>query len=149
MEPPFVWIANEDGTVRAVHCKMGMSLSKNSLGPVTHAAVFWYDDQWDDSTGAYHIVPIDSIFYECDEPEENPRPVAYTKPEIIVTRQTIPESLRNEIFERDGYKCVICGSTHNLQIDHFYPFSKGGKTEKSNLQTLCKTCNVKKGNKVE
>jgi hypothetical protein len=68
------------------------------------------------------------------------------EPPVQVNRIIIPEKLRNEIYERDGYRCVKCGNTDNLQVDHIVPFSKGGKTEKSNLQTLCKKCNVEKGN---
>lgn len=66
---------------------------------------------------------------------------------IVVNRIAIPESLRNQVYERDGYKCVKCGSTNNLQLDHIIPFSKGGKTEFDNLETLCKPCNLKKGTK--
>jgi len=64
---------------------------------------------------------------------------------IVVNCIAIPESLRNQVFERDDYKCVKCGATERLQLDHIIPFSKGGKTELDNLETLCKTCNLKKG----
>ena len=57
----------------------------------------------------------------------------------------VPEALRNKIFERDGNKCVLCGSTHNLQLDHRLATAKGGKTTESNLQTLCEKCNRTKG----
>jgi len=70
-------------------------------------------------------------------------PVDYN---IIVKRAFIPEELRNEVFKRDEYRCLDCGSQENLQLDHIFPFSKGGETTKENLQTLCKTCNLKKGN---
>jgi len=66
---------------------------------------------------------------------------------IIVKRQTIPEKLRTKIFKRDKYKCVDCGSEENLQIDHIIPFIVGGETVKSNLQTLCRTCNLSKRDK--
>jgi 5-methylcytosine-specific restriction endonuclease McrA len=32
-----------------------------------------------------------------------------------------------------------------LEADHTIPLSRGGETEMSNLQTLCKECNRKKG----
>ena len=69
--------------------------------------------------------------------------------DIRVIRKTISEELRNKIFKRDNYKCKFCGDTNivNLVIDHIIPFSKGGTTELNNLQTLCKKCNRKKGNK--
>lgn len=72
-------------------------------------------------------------------------PEGYEK--ITVLRKIITEDERNEIFDRDKWKCVFCGDSNDLQIDHIIPFSKGGTTEDNNLQTLCKSCNVKKGNK--
>ena len=65
---------------------------------------------------------------------------------LVTVRKTITEQERNTIYERDNYQCVQCGSTERLEIDHIIPFSKGGTTESSNLQTLCKTCNGKKSN---
>jgi 5-methylcytosine-specific restriction endonuclease McrA len=38
-------------------------------------------------------------------------------------------------------RCKYCKSEENLTIDHKIPKSKGGTNEKSNLQTLCMTCN--------
>lgn len=64
---------------------------------------------------------------------------------ITIKRPVVPESVRNAIFKRDGNKCVLCSSTVNLQLDHIKSLSKGGKTEESNLQTLCEECNKAKG----
>src|SRR5216683_2707298 len=36
----------------------------------------------------------------------------------------------------------------NLEMDHIVPVSKGGKTEESNLQTLCRRCNRAKSKKL-
>ena len=46
-------------------------------------------------------------------------------------------------------KCVICGSTEDLHIDHIYPKSKGGSDIEGNLQVLCAKCNLQKSNKFE
>jgi len=66
-------------------------------------------------------------------------------------KRTIPLKLRLKIMQRDNFKCVYCGtspaidSNIQLHIDHITPFSKGGKTELGNLQTLCQNCNWGKG----
>jgi len=60
-------------------------------------------------------------------------------------KKKIPSNLRWEIFERDGYKCLECGSKRNLSIDHIIPEIKGGGINPGNLQTLCVKCNLKKG----
>ena len=65
-----------------------------------------------------------------------------------VERAKLSNKMRFQILKRDGERCKICGSTKNLEIDHIYPISKGGKTTMDNLQTLCHNCNVKKGNSV-
>lgn len=53
--------------------------------------------------------------------------------------------LRRMIYERDGYKCKKCGSRKNPSIDHIKPVALGGSNEPDNLQTLCRSCNSKKG----
>lgn len=60
----------------------------------------------------------------------------------------IPLALRFLVLSRDGYKCVNCGTTEQLEIDHVFPFAEGGETEPRNLQTLCLPCNCSKGDKV-
>lgn len=55
---------------------------------------------------------------------------------------------RFEVLTRDRFKCVLCGAVAQevkLEIDHIVPVSKGGKTEMSNLRTLCFPCNRGKG----
>jgi hypothetical protein len=59
--------------------------------------------------------------------------------------QAVPPELRQKVLERDGYKCVMCGSTKHPQIDHIKPFSKGGDTVFENLQTMCRKCKLRKG----
>jgi hypothetical protein len=59
----------------------------------------------------------------------------------------IPESLKWEVFERDNFTCKNCGARRFLTIDHITPKSKGGKTTLNNCQTLCKSCNSRKGAK--
>lgn len=54
---------------------------------------------------------------------------------------------RQRIYRRDGNKCVYCGTSKQLTIDHVIPKSKGGRNTWENLVTCCTKCNLKKGDK--
>ena len=59
-------------------------------------------------------------------------------------------SVRPLIFVRDFCTCMICGKTivdrKALNIDHIIPKSKFPSSHPWNLQTLCISCNIDKGN---
>ena len=57
------------------------------------------------------------------------------------------KSLLEKLLSKYNFKCVYCGKTRNLTIDHIRPVSRGGSDKFSNLQILCKQCNSKKGTK--
>ena len=59
----------------------------------------------------------------------------------------IPYYLKKKVLLKYKHKCRLCGSTDKLEFDHIKPVSKGGISELSNLQILCKNCNLKKSNK--
>ena len=59
-------------------------------------------------------------------------------------RAKIPAHIRHEVFARDG-ACLHCGTTDDLTIDHIVPWSAGGSDDIANLQTLCRSCNARKG----
>jgi 5-methylcytosine-specific restriction endonuclease McrA len=70
------------------------------------------------------------------------------KPEIrepVILRKPISKQQREETLKKYGRKCVICGSTENLQIDHIIPVISNGTNDADNLQVLCKACNTSKG----
>jgi 5-methylcytosine-specific restriction endonuclease McrA len=52
---------------------------------------------------------------------------------------------RSAVMDRDGGKCRKCGSNIRLELDHIVPIAKGGKSERENLQLLCRKCNGEKG----
>ena len=51
------------------------------------------------------------------------------------------------LLHKYNFKCVECGATENLTIDHIKPVSKGGTDDILNLQIMCKPCNSRKGAK--
>lgn len=60
-------------------------------------------------------------------------------------RRVWSDEERRFILDRDGWACVYCGSTDELEIDHIVPFSRGGACSIDNAQVLCGPCNRSKG----
>ena len=59
------------------------------------------------------------------------------------------------LFNRDGFFCGVCTAPiHNpwdgtsFHVDHIIPASKGGKDDLENLRIICRTCNLRKHNKL-
>ena len=70
----------------------------------------------------------------------------YCGKELIEREKNRPPlgKLRHQILVRDGYRCRECGKSNkevSLDVDHIYPWSKGGPTSEENLWTLCTDCN--------
>lgn len=66
---------------------------------------------------------------------------AYKTEKFKRLRKAMPLRLRYAVLERDGFKCVLCGSKDLLEIDHIKPVAFGGTDEIINLQVLCYACN--------
>ena len=68
-------------------------------------------------------------------------------------RAKVTPSLRYDVLKRDGFRCCYCGRSQadgvKLHVDHIIPVAKGGRTELSNLQTLCAECNMGKRDKYD
>lgn len=83
-----------------------------------------------------------------DKPQKRPQKRTIKKR----TKRNISDRLRFAILMRDGFACQSCGASPartrgvELHVDHIVPWSNGGETEKSNLQTKCRKCNLGKGN---
>lgn len=68
----------------------------------------------------------------------------YTRRRNAACKYTTKPEVRDRIFSRDNYKCVLCGSTERLTIDHIISIYRGGTDDDDNLQTLCNRCNAGK-----
>lgn len=63
-------------------------------------------------------------------------------------KRTIPPLTNRELFLRDAYLCMYCGSKYHDELltrDHVKPISQGGRDRWSNVVTACKHCNTRKG----
>ena len=60
-------------------------------------------------------------------------------------RKKIRVDVRRRVYDRDGHRCVECGTDADLTLDHIIPWSKGGDDTVANLRTLCRSCNSRKG----
>ncbi len=58
---------------------------------------------------------------------------------------TLNKKWRKAVLERDGYKCVYCGSNEKLEADHLWPafFAPELALDIDNGQTLCQKCHKK------
>jgi hypothetical protein len=70
------------------------------------------------------------------------------QPDQKQNREPIPQDVKDKVWNRDGGKCIICGSQVNLEFDHIIPFSKGGANTYRNVQLLCEKCNREKCSKI-
>ena len=99
-----------------------------------HARLIWH---WGDGHGGgilKMIADAAGIAFFSD-------PESATAP----SKKAIPRALSKAVFERDAYRCVACGGHIDLTCDHIVAESRGGPTTYENLQTMCRSCNSRKG----
>jgi 5-methylcytosine-specific restriction endonuclease McrA len=48
--------------------------------------------------------------------------------------------LRQQVLERDAWRCQSCGRFTNLQVHHIHPRGRLGDDAEPNLITLCAKC---------
>ena len=64
-------------------------------------------------------------------------------------RERVASDVKKEVWNRDGGKCVECGSREDLEYDHIIPVSKGGANTVRNVQLLCEKCNRSKSANIQ
>lgn len=53
---------------------------------------------------------------------------------------SISKSVKCAVYERDGYRCIICGSPQGQPNAHYIARSQGGLGIEENIVTLCPIC---------
>lgn len=124
--------------------KKGLELQANAdiLGHLADVVSTLEDCSWSTRTG----------YIQLTKDFKRPSIKQYKKGVKPSQRNRMTSSLRLAILERDRFSCCYCGRNAydgvKLHVDHIVPVSKGGKTVKGNLQTLCVECNQGKSNKL-
>jgi len=98
---------------------------KDELSPIA---------RWGDGEGGYMLTVIQDVFSLTEEPQARQ-----------IRKKVISQVMRTKVFERDLYRCKHCGTHLDLCADHIVAEANGGPTNLDNLQTLCRSCNSKKG----
>jgi hypothetical protein len=94
-----------------------------------------------DGYGGYVRAVLDKKFYDYGFPDYQPAP------KKVPNRRPISKSKLIAVMQKSDSKCVACGSSGELHVDHIIPHSRGGSNEIDNLQMLCAGCNLSKGTK--
>lgn len=87
---------------------------------------------WEEVTGGYRMVPSDLYRFDIG--------TTLRQQWDVIRRFIAPR-----VYQRDGYRCKECGAALDLSVDHIIPLSRGGSNDFANLQTLCRSCNSRKG----
>ncbi len=60
----------------------------------------------------------------------------------------IPRDVRQRVWQRYGGRCADCSADQYLEFDHIVPVARGGSSSESNVQLLCRRCNLKKSDRI-
>ena len=134
--------AEEFKSIEEVECK---KLKKTVILDFTIELIVYYSSpqgrNYYERTYKFNCNDIEQYLNAYSQMKQN-------KESAVYQRQLMTPKMRYNILKRDGFKCVICGRSRKdgakLHVDHIKPVSKGGKTEESNLRTLCDMCNLGK-----
>ncbi|MEJ7777169.1 MAG: HNH endonuclease [Sphingomicrobium sp.] len=103
---------------------------------------------WQTAVKAMFLERVDVVAHYDREVHSPSR--ALKLPSVIALRQFVrpneyPAFTRFNLFLRDRFRCVYCGSHKELTFDHVVPRSQGGRTTWENVATACAPCNLRKG----
>lgn len=99
-----------------------------------------------------------SAYIEKNREEHNKRSREWSKanrPKRLANaraRRAAPGFISSEewtaVLNSWGGRCLACGKSGRIEMDHVTPVAKGGTHTVDNVQPLCRGCNAAKGTKV-
>lgn len=63
-------------------------------------------------------------------------------------RRRISREVRQRVWQRFGGRCAECNADTYLEFDHIIPVAKGGGNSETNVQLLCRKCNLAKSDTI-
>lgn len=106
-----------------------------------------YCDILNSITGELEYISEFALSNYEDYKEHHPSEIYIAYNKNNYTPRKPDKKMVSHLLTKNDYKCTQCNSTDNLQIDHIFPYSKGGKTVINNLSVLCSSCNRQKSDK--
>lgn len=64
------------------------------------------------------------------------------------SRRRIPREVRQRVWQKYGGRCAECSADTYLEFDHIIPVAKGGGNSDTNVQLLCRKCNLAKSDNI-
>jgi tellurite resistance protein len=64
------------------------------------------------------------------------------------SRRRISREVRQRVWQRYCGRCAECNSDSYLEFDHIVPVAKGGGNSETNVQLLCRRCNLAKSDNI-
>jgi HNH endonuclease len=116
-----------------------VALFKDAVADIVAAAPYIY--KWSNGEGGYIF---EYLTTELSKAGFRPVDIQRKEPR----RKTLSAGQRLKVWKRDGFVCKACGADSDLAVDHIIPFSRGGPDTMDNYQTLCRSCNSRKRDRV-
>ena len=109
----------------------------------SYNGVFHLVDSWQEDDGDRKVFKFKLVAVKGEDDLSRPPALHPGR------RRIIPTSVKLAVWQRDGGKCVVCGTTDELHFDHDLPYSKGGTSiTEDNVQLMCARHNLEKGDKI-
>lgn len=144
---PIKVAAASHGLLAARQRRQPVCIAKNSV-----RTWWWYEDKFYWDSHGYSAADVLALLKDRERRHERKLQRAHLalrlEQEPASRRNPIPRELRLAVFERDGGRCVECGSNFDIQYDHIIPVALGGATTLENLQILCAPCNREKSDHI-
>jgi hypothetical protein len=113
------FVFSEDSLAKIIDGSLAIDVTRREVTPIeNHSNYSAINDYF--STGNENVGAL-----ECN---------------IVIHPRDVDDATKIRIKMRDDNKCVVCGGTELLEVDHRRALMNGGTNDEANLFTLCDYC---------